>query len=350
LPDSGLNNIPQGDEMERNYGCRILEYSLYGYKALTIENEYLRVSFLVDKGCDIFELLYKKKDIDFMWRSPEGLRSLKDRIGTKYSASGNFIDYYIGGWQEIFPHGSTAGFYKGAELGFHGEAALIPWEYRIIEDSVDWVKICCTTRLRRVPFIMEKTLSLKREESILYIEEKVTNDSGVVLEYMWGHHPAFGGGFLDENCRIILPQCTVRNGKSDPPSMLVSEATGSIDKMPCIKGGLVDLSKIPPYGSKISEMLFIQDLKFGWFILKNEKLHSAVEFSWDIDVMPYLWLWMEFNGTEEYPWYGKAYTLAVEPFTSPAPTLAQTIEKGYSVSLNPGESNYFWINAKVFDC
>ena len=54
----------------RNYGCRQTEIILKGYRALVMENEKLRATILLDKGSDLYELLYKPADIDFMWRSP----------------------------------------------------------------------------------------------------------------------------------------------------------------------------------------------------------------------------------------------------------------------------------------
>ena len=60
---------------ERNFGCRLMEYTYRGLRTLTLENELLRVSILADKGTDIFEFNYKPLDVDFMWRSPWGVRN-----------------------------------------------------------------------------------------------------------------------------------------------------------------------------------------------------------------------------------------------------------------------------------
>ena len=49
-----------------------------------MENELLRLTILVGKGTDIIELLYKPKDIDFMWISPKNFSSS--------DIKGNFLD------------------------------------------------------------------------------------------------------------------------------------------------------------------------------------------------------------------------------------------------------------------
>jgi len=60
----------------RNYGCRLhMDYFYKNLRVAVLENEYLRVSVLIDKGTDIFEFLYKPKDMDFMWLSPWGINS-----------------------------------------------------------------------------------------------------------------------------------------------------------------------------------------------------------------------------------------------------------------------------------
>ena len=60
---------------ERNFGCRIREFQYKGLRTVTLENELLRAGILADKGSDIFELLYKPKDVDFLWHSPWGVRN-----------------------------------------------------------------------------------------------------------------------------------------------------------------------------------------------------------------------------------------------------------------------------------
>ena len=59
----------------RHFGVRVTDrFRLDTLRTVILENELLRVTFLVDQGCDIIELLYKPKDVDFLWRSPQGVR------------------------------------------------------------------------------------------------------------------------------------------------------------------------------------------------------------------------------------------------------------------------------------
>ncbi len=46
-----------------------------------------------------------------------------------------------GGWFEVLPNNGPATTYKGARLGFYAETINLPWEYRIIEDTPEKVKV-----------------------------------------------------------------------------------------------------------------------------------------------------------------------------------------------------------------
>ena len=49
------------------------------------------VTILVDKGADIYEFLYKPKDVDFLWKSNVGLRSMKKYQPSIAGKGGSFL-------------------------------------------------------------------------------------------------------------------------------------------------------------------------------------------------------------------------------------------------------------------
>ena len=176
----------------RNHGCRVSEFVLKGYRSVALENEKLRVTVLADKGTDIFEFLYKPLDVDFMWRSPAGLRAHANYVPSSAREAGSFMDFYEGGWHEMFPNCGARSVHQGAELGQHGEVALLPWNYVITRDKSDVIEVRFNVRTVRTPFHLTKTLSLRRNEPVLRIRERVTNESGQEVDFTWGHHPALG--------------------------------------------------------------------------------------------------------------------------------------------------------------
>ena len=55
-----------GYEYKRNRDCRISDWVFRGLRMAVLENGFLRVSVLADKGSDICEFLNKPNDINIM--------------------------------------------------------------------------------------------------------------------------------------------------------------------------------------------------------------------------------------------------------------------------------------------
>lgn len=322
---------------ERNYGCRVTENLTYhGLRVIVIQNEVIRISILIDKGTDIFEFLYKPKDIDFMWRSPNGFRNLQRLLDTSNFYEG-FMSSYHGGWQEIFPSASGSSNYKGVETGYHGEVASLKWDYEVIIDTPEVVEVKFITRTMKTPFLLEKRIRLESNKPLVVIEERMGNLGKVPMAYMWGHHPSFGAPFLNEKCRLFLPECEII---TQPNEQTVSRFLPSqhfiwpfaVDR----NGKKVDLRNIPSINSNYSDMLYARFKKDSWFALVNTDKRVGLGFVWQKEMFPYLWIWQEFGGTTGYPWYGNAYTMALEPFTS----LPGNGENGLIEAINNGTVAY----------
>ncbi|HYV05250.1 MAG TPA: DUF4432 family protein, partial [Blastocatellia bacterium] len=193
----------------RNYGCRVTEFVLEGYRCVALENEKLRVTIIADKGTDVFEFLYKPLDVDFMWRSRVGLRERAHFLPSSPRAAGLHSDYYEGGWQEMFPNCGDLSVHQGAEIGQHGEVLLLPWRYSIIKDEPDAIDVRFEVRTVRTPFLLVKTVGLRRGEAALRINERVTNEGGQPVDFTWGHHPALGWPFVEEGCLVDVPDCSI---------------------------------------------------------------------------------------------------------------------------------------------
>lgn len=143
--------------------------------------------------------------------------------------------------------------YSGAPLGTHGEVCLLPWEYRIERDDPEEIGVRFRVRTVRTPYLLEKNLTLKSEDPTLYIEERVTNEGVENLQFMWGHHPAFGPLFLDESCQIEVPlPCSARTVPYELGEHWVLPKDKEFD-WPKIKGlddKIWDVSKVLPPESK----------------------------------------------------------------------------------------------------
>ncbi len=286
----------------RHYGARVTDrFSLDNLPTVILENELLRCTILSGRGSDLIELLYKPMDVDFLWRSPLANRKISDFVPTSHT-NRPFFDHYLGGWQELFPHASSPVYHSGCELGFHGEVWGLPWDHKILADSPEKVSVRFSVRTRRLPFYLERIVSLHACEPILRFHEKVVNEGRKELDFMWGHHPAFGPPFLDEDCILDAPAESIQLESEMHP--------WPVDNRGC------DHSRLCPEKSHREVMKYLHGLREGWVALTQPRENLGIGFAFDPAVFSYVWLWHELGYSQEYPWFGRAYVLGVEPFSS----------------------------------
>lgn len=336
---------------ERNFGCRLNDELVYrGLRTLVMENELIRVSILLDQGTDIFEFLYKPTDTDFMWRSPAGVRKQGSFAPSSYLSGGTFMDHYEGGWQELVPQGGGKCQYKGAELGQHGEVFGLPWKHQILEDSPECISVKLWVRTIRTPFLLEKTLTMRRGRPVLEIEESLTNEGRVEMDLMWGHHPAFGPPFLDETCRVYCAAETVyADANEGDPARFKPGSEFPWPVGPGVSGQDVDVSLITPPEAGVSDMLFLKNLREGWYAVTNHGRNVGFGMAFDMDVFRYIWYWLSLGGTMQAPGWGREYVMALEPFSSYPGTLTEVIKWGNQMVMQPGEVRRTWLRAVAYE-
>jgi galactose mutarotase-like enzyme len=317
---------------------------------VAMENRWLRIVIAAGKGTDIVEFLYKPLDIDFMWRTYIGLRDSRNLNLTIANPHGTFLDFYPGGWQEMLPNAGMDCIYKGASLGVHGEVCLMPWSYRVTRNTPDEIAVTFWVRTVRTPFYLEKTLSLNNRDATLAIDEVVRNEADEPMDFMWGHHPALGWPFLDESCRIFLPDCRVRTPDDyAAPSSRLEKGQDTI--WPLVKGRKgeeIDLSHIPPPEARSHDMAYAYALQEGWYAVVNGSLGVGFGLRWDEHTFPWLWFWQLYRGGMGSPWYGTNYTAALEPVSSYPGTLTEAIKANSQMVLEPGAERRTRLVAAAF--
>jgi len=334
----------------RNYGCRITEMIIEGHRCIALENEKVRVTIIADKGTDIYEFLYKPRDVDFMWRTWVGLRDRSHFVPTSSRAAGAHMDYYEGGWQELFPNCGNVSVHQGTEVGQHGEVLLLPWRYAIEKDEPGEISVRFEVRTVRTPFHLVKTVSLRSGEAILRMRERVTNEGGQEVNFTWGQHPAFGWPFIDESCRVDLPACRIRTIADFSPSTsrLAPDQLTDWPTALASDGGQVDLSRLPGPDSAASDMVFLEGITEGWYALTNTRMGVGFALRYPADVFKHLWYWQVYRGGRDYPWWSSTYNIALEPCAS-LPVLSHAAARGEALTLGAGESQEIELVAVAFE-
>ncbi len=322
---------------ERNYGCRLWELAYKGLRMVTLESELLRVSILADKGTDIFEFLYKPLDVDFMWRSPWGVRNPATFVPTSCTNVSAFLDTYEGGWQDCLPTGGDPCEFQGLPFGAHGETPTIPWQYTIVEDSPERVAVRFWVRTYRTPFYVEKEMALERGRAVLAVRERVTNEGRVSMPLMWGQHPALGAPFLDESCVIDLAGGRVHCTRLAANTRF-AEGVYDWPHVAARAGGAIDLRRVATAEADTCDTIRLSELHAGWYAVTNTRRQVGFALAWPLAVYPALWFWQVYGGAYFAPWYGRTYNIALEPFSTIQPTLAEAIADGSAHVLAPGAS------------
>ncbi|MBM3932909.1 MAG: DUF4432 family protein [SAR202 cluster bacterium] len=339
-------------QMERNYGCRVSDaWEFRGLKTAVIENELIRVVVLVDKGADIYQFVHKPSDVDFMWRSPWGVRDPRKFVPTSGAPNGLWLDQYEGGWQSVFPGGGYYSVYNGADLGIHAEANLAPWDCQVLEDTPEKASIKFWIRTARTPFYFEKTLTVRSGAPVLEIEQSLTNEGEEEVHASWGEHIALGPPFLSEDCVIDIAGGLLCNQETDshPHNRLKGGAKGPWPMVEGKYGAMIDLSRIPPKSQRVHDMSYITQMPEGWYAVTNQRLGVGFGISYPVDLFKYLWFWQEMGGGFGYPWWGRTYNIGLEPFTSyGVGGLASMVKNGTALRLKAGETFHASLRAVAY--
>ena len=276
--------------------------TIEGWKALVLENELLQVVALPEHGGWILSVIYKPRKVDLLWRSPRGLLAKDDPPVVPESSLG-FRATSPGGWPELFPHGSGAADICGVKMPFHGEAVNRVWKFEPLKTPKGEVAVRMWVDCNLQPLRLERTLRVKAGQATLILDERVTNRCGIPMEFMWGHHPYFGKPVLSKASRIFAPASKSLDDTSfEPGGWPVREGK--------------DLSRCPAEGAGTGEMFYLSDFREGWYALVNPVEKLGLAMSWDRAIFPYVWIWREANSSQNYPYFGGAYAVAIEPFSS----------------------------------
>jgi hypothetical protein len=315
--------------------CRISLETVAGWRAIILENDFLQVVLLPDKGADIYRLIHKPSGVDILYQSHWGLQppGAPPREG---SGDLEFQWNYGGGWQELFPSANHACTYQGRAIPFHGEVATLGWDYSVDQETAEEVAVLFSVRCRQTPFRVERRMLLQRGQATLSLEETVCNESTAPAHFVWGHHCVVGAPFLDAGCRLQSPARLLYT------ALAVYEETarlapGQREPWPLARlrdGGTVDLQHVPGPEAHSHDGVFLTDLTGGWVAISNPKLDLTFSLHWDPAVFKWLIVWQPYGGCQTMPLTG-IYGLGIEPWTA-RHNLEQAVADGEAIELAGG--------------
>jgi hypothetical protein len=305
--------------MTSNTGCFVESVVLErGVRAVRIRNARISIDVLPDKGADIYAIVDARTGVDVLWKSHIGLRPPGHGVLSRDSATA-WLEQYEGGWQEILPNAGGENVYKGVTLSFHGESTLLPWDVHVVQASGDAAIVDFTCRLYRSPFRIERRMRLGAGDAHFTLHERVTNFADEPMDFMWGHHPAYGAPFISEHTHVCTNARRIFTDENNdgPLAPLQSHVYSDWPLAAASAGGHIDLRRLPPTDERTARMAYLFDFDGPpWYALLNPQLRLGLGVKWSGDVFRHLWMWQEFNASTGFPFYGRSYTMALEPHSS----------------------------------
>ncbi len=221
----------------------------------------------------------------------------------------------------------------------------MPWTLLDVSD----ISARLETTLFSAPLHVFRELSL--DGPVFRVYEVVTNRSDEEIEVMWSHHPAFGAPLLDAGS-VLSAGCQVVEADDPAPGTILARGTRHAWPMAtAVSGAAVDLSRIPGPQEGRAVLAYLLDFSSGYFAITNPRLKLGVGLRWPLEVFDKAWLWQEIHSTMDWPWFGRAYAVAVEPAsTIPGHGMATARARGSSgLRLDGGASRQVTIEAVLFE-
>ena len=326
-------------------------YTYRDIDASILENSHLRIMVLQGKGGDIVEFRDKRTDVDVLWHADHEWSSPP---GPVPPAETTWDEHYPGGWQLNLPVAGGPLEFAGGHYDHHGESALLPWDATVTRDDEEAVTLELSARLRRYPFAVRRELTLPADTARLEIDETITNEGAVELEYAWQHHVALGRPLIGPAADLDVPaergyvdeygDDHANNRLRGDHEFAWPEATG-------VDGDPVDLSQFPPTEQSHNDMVYLHELSDGWYTVTNSDLDLGFALQWPADHFESLWYWQPFGGLDAAPFWGRNYNVGLEPTTAhPGHSYPEAQRENGSIrTLEPGETVSASVVARTFE-
>lgn len=274
--------------------------------SLWLHNDQLSVEVRPDKGADITSITDRATGIDVLCRFPWGRRDLAGTSPTGDSQV-DWLARYGGGWQQLVPNAGAPRVVDGVQRGYHGEAAVVAWSLEAADDTQASMAVDLVT----AP--LQLTRSVHVEGAALRVSDTIYNNSDEPIAVMWVQHPGFGAPFIDEHCTLTAGALSVITDADTPGNLLPADVRAPFPVVRTASGGAVDLRNVPGPASGRAVFACLTDFEAGWFAIDSPTAGFGIRLDWDASVLPHAWLWQECHASSGFPWYRRAYVVAVEP-------------------------------------
>lgn len=277
-----------------------------GWDLLRLSTDSVRIDIVPALGGTITSMVRRWDDAELLWTTPWALRH-RGSLAVPGNAQASMIDDFPGGWFSLFPNGGDSVVVHGAEWGTHGEARLtwLDWEFT-------GSALILTGRLIRSPFEFCKVISLRGSQ--VSVVESVTNVGGERIEMMWGNQVMLGGALIGADTIVDAAANVVH------PDPLISRGNDYHDILPWPRSyganSMLNLRSVPGPDAAQTRLAYLTEFSQGSITVRRPARALGLELNWDLESWPHAWYGFESGGSSGFPWFSKAYYLALTPATS----------------------------------
>jgi len=293
-----------------------------GRDATRLENGVVELIVLTESGHLAKRWLLDKDSFpsqNVLWEAPwmtscssgNRLEELSETGG--FTGHGICLDYF----------GALSPDEAAADLPIHGEAATERWN---VHDSVNEENATCqwNVQLSGARLRLEREIHLRKQESVVFMEETVKNDRDAVHACHWVQPATFAPPFLNPAESTLAVSAT--RGITSPSdyegaSLLGNNREFSWPHAPIQRADETNVDLSQPFAVKGRGFLATLQLdpRVKFLLAMNWKLRLRVGYCFRRSDFPWMAIWEENCAGSSGPWNGKVQECGMEFGATPLP-------------------------------
>jgi hypothetical protein len=209
-------------------------------------------------------------------------------------------------------------------LALHGEAANSRWKLLELDPSSAGGQLSLGARLPAAGLRFRRELRLLRNESVVYVEEEVTNERALDHFFHWAQHVTLGLPLLHPEESVIALSgtraMTWPHGY-EGTSLVQDNQEFAWPDAPAINGGKIDLARPFLRDGKgfVAAVLLDPQRELGFVAALNWRLGLLLGYCFRRSDFPWVAVWEENVARKDAPWDGKTRARGLEFSSTPMP-------------------------------
>jgi hypothetical protein len=316
-----------------------------GRPAFCLDNGVVRLVTLAGGGhiADFRLLDATNSGVNSLWEAPWPTMDRDKFLGgdlrknaRKYGPApvGQFLASFTGHAVCVDYFGGPSEAEAAQGLTLHGEAANSRWKLMELEQNGIEARLTMGVCLPAAGLRFRRGLRLRRDESVIYIEEKVTNERAQDHFFHWTQHVTLGSPLLHPDESVIALSgsraITWPHGY-EGASLVQDNREFSWPDAPAVDGGTVNLARPFEREGKgfVVAVLLDPRREIGFVAALNWRLRLLLGYCFRRSDFPWVAIWEENMARVGSPWNGKTRARGLEFGSTPMPVgKAETFTRG----------------------